>query len=122
MSDDVETAVSQTTAKNITRMGSIFAFFGVLAVLYAIIVLLQAIPANDAWFIRFSLMPLAYAASFFITANGLFKRQRHGYYFAVLSSVLLFTLLFFVIPPILSIYYLIRLSRPDMKQALLGKS
>ena len=100
----------QQVQKNIGQMRGIFAFFGGLNVLGIILNLVSGEPSG------LIIISLVLAVIFFAAFDGLGKRTKTGRTFAQISSVIF--LLGFPILTIFGISYLLKLSKPEMKEAL----
>jgi hypothetical protein len=100
----------QQVEKSIKQMRGIFAFFGGLNVLGIILNLVSGEPS------ALIIVSLVLAVVFFMAFDGLGKRTKTGHTLALISSIVF--LLGFPILTIFGISYLVKLSKPEMKEAL----
>ncbi len=100
--------------KAIKQMRGVFVFFGVLAALGALLYLYSSL--NDANYLFIAVLEGAVAFCFLMAFRGLGARNKSGFTYARISSVIL--LLGFPILTIFGVLYLVKLGKMEMKQAL----
>lgn len=100
--------------KSIRQMRQMFGLFGVLTVIGTVLALFGSM--SDAVNFISVIIDGAFAVCFWTAFNGLGERNPTGHTFAKICSVIF--LLGFPVLTIFGIMYLIKLSKPEMKQAL----
>jgi hypothetical protein len=100
--------------KSIGQMRGVFVFFGVLVALGALVYLFSSF--NDASYLFLVVLEGAVAFCFLMAFRGLGARNKSGFTYARVSSIIL--LFGFPILTIFGIIYLNKLGKTEMKQAL----
>lgn len=104
----------EQVTKSIKQMRGVFAFFGALEALATLIYLFSSM--DDSSYLFLAVICGAVAYCFFMAFRGLGSRNKSGFTYARISSVIL--LFGFPVLTIFGILYLNKLGKPEMKQAL----
>lgn len=104
--------------KSIRQMRGMFGFFGIIIILYALSLIYTTFVVEDGFYFILGIFSGLIGICFLIAFRGLGKRTRTGLNFARISSVFFLLAIPSILLPIFGIVYLVKLSKPEMKQTL----